>query len=55
MVKEINKDIKSLSTESVAFDLNDDLDGELLRDMLDTAEAHKEKLCRSCSDSSWCS
>lgn len=42
MVKEINKDIESLSQKSVAFDLNDDLDGELLRDMLDTANAHKE-------------
>lgn len=42
MIKEINKDIESLSTKSIAFDLNDDLDGELLRDMLDTAEAHKE-------------
>lgn len=42
MVKIINKDIESLSQKSVAFDLTSDADGELLRDMLDTAEAHKE-------------
>ncbi len=42
MVKYINKDIESLSQKSVAFDLNSDADGELLRDMLDTAEANKE-------------
>jgi peptide deformylase len=42
MVKVINKDTESLSRKSVAFDLTSDADGELLRDMLDTAEAHKE-------------
>lgn len=42
MVKVINKDIESLSQKSLPFDLNDDADGEALRDMLDTAEANKE-------------
>ena len=42
MVKVINKDTESLSQKSVPFDLTSDADGELLRDMLDTAEAHKE-------------
>lgn len=42
MVKEIIKDTAILSQKSVLFDLKDDLDMELLRDMLDTAEAHKE-------------
>jgi peptide deformylase len=42
MIKEINKDIESLSQKSVAFDLTNDADNELLRDMIDTANAHKE-------------
>lgn len=42
MIRVINKDTESLSQKSVAFDLTSDADGELLRDMLDTAEAHKE-------------
>lgn len=42
MVKYINKDTESLSQKSVPFDLNDDLDAELLRDMIDTANAHRD-------------
>lgn len=42
MIKEINKDIETLSQKSVLFSLTEDLDGELLRDMLDTAYAHKD-------------
>lgn len=42
MIKVINKDTESLSQKSMPFDLTSDADGELLRDMLDTAEAHKE-------------
>ena len=42
MRREIVKDTEVLSQKSVLFDLKDDLDCELLLDMLDTAEAHKE-------------
>lgn len=42
MVKEINKDTESLSQVSVPFDFEDEKDMELVQDMLDTAEAHKE-------------
>lgn len=42
MVREIIKDIEVLSQKSIAFDLNDEKDLELLRDMIDTANAHKE-------------
>lgn len=42
MVREINKDIESLSQKSTLFDFNSDSDAELLRDMIDTANAHKD-------------
>lgn len=42
MVKEINKDISTLTQRSEPFDFDSDADAELLKDLLDTAYAHKE-------------
>lgn len=42
MIKEIVKDTEFLSQKSVAFDFNSEADAELIQDMLDTANAHKE-------------
>lgn len=42
MRKEIVKDPEVLSQKSVPFNLTDEADIELLGDMIDTAEAHKE-------------
>ena len=42
MRKEIVKDPVVLSQKSIPFDLTDEADIELLGDMIDTAEAHKE-------------
>ena len=42
MVLEIVKNVEILSQKSTSFDLKNDEDIALLRDMLDTAEAHKD-------------
>lgn len=42
MRKEIIKDLEVLSQKSIPFDLTDESDIELLGDMIDTAEAHRE-------------
>ena len=42
MLREIVKDVETLSQKSIPFDLTDPADIELLGDMIDTAEAHRE-------------